>query len=129
MTWSLTTGKSIVLADGQFQTECTIDDGIKPYVDHLSYPPGSDPVAALEARGRQRVAMQDAVTKPPTLIPVGTIIDLSPPLPPEPSPPTQADKDRDAWVVLYTAERTQELLATKSDAVRNGYKPEYGPLR
>ncbi len=112
MTWSVTTGKSVLLADGQEQTECNFSDGVSQFQDHLSHVAGS--LDSLTQVCRNRIAKQDALTKPPPLIPANTVIDLSPVPPPVVVPPTQAQIDQAAFYVAVNHELCQQRFATLS---------------
>lgn len=123
MTW--TTGKSVLLADGQEQTQVILTDanGSVLYEDHLSHPVGD--VAALTARVRILDAKLMQKPQPSQMIATGTVLNVSPLAPPvPPSPPADA-ADRQAFNDAMLVDLRAVTLSKLSQKTQGMYRPEW----
>lgn len=116
MSWTAITGKSVYIGDGRQQTQVFFTEQVsgKGFEDQLVHV-GS--VASLTAAVARRVDALDVQLKPPALIAVGTVIDLTPA--PSAPKPTQAELDRQAFATAVYAELRQRTLAALSQATRD----------
>lgn len=129
MSITVTTGKSVILDDGQMQTEVILSGDVI-YRDHLSHSGDAANLAPLAARIEALIAKLTKKAQPPQLIAPGTVIDLTPVVivPPK---PTADDAARIAWTARLIAAQQAELLTrlTPFDgALASDYAPSWGVI-
>lgn len=81
-------------------------------------------LASLKA-GLQQATKKASDFKTKPEIVVGQTVDFTPSV----VVPPATDPIADQWWIDYRAELTALALASVSQKVRDGYKPDYGPLR
>ena len=120
MSFTVTTGKSVVLQDGQVQTEFIFTDGTISFTDHLSHD-GS--TAGIRACVERRIALEGRKSALPVLPRPGTVIDLTPVV----SVPDVVDVARGQFFAEILGERQARRLATLTPDQQRRCQPDWVP--